>query len=286
MSVNEKKVKIATVTSTGDGKRVSESRQDVVAVEEPMEIRVVSGPAESRKGKSLSITMRTPGSDPELAVGFLFAEGIIQSNSQIENIEHCGPTADGQQAPNTVRVELVPGVDFDARRYQRHFYATSSCGVCGKASLEALEYQNLQPVESELRVKQQTVLKLPERLRQQQASFATTGGIHAAGLFDADGKLLSIREDVGRHNAMDKLIGERFLEDSLPLSSSVVVVSGRASFELLQKSLAAGIPIFVAVGAPSSLAIELAEKYSITLVGFASQNRFNIYNRSDRLIDG
>lgn len=284
MSGNEKNVQIATVTNTDNGQSAPEVRQDVVAVEEPMEIRVVAGPVDQRKGKSLSITMRTPGNDPDLAVGFLFAEGIIQSQSQIENIEHCGPTADGQQVPNTVRVELVAGVEFDARRYQRHFYATSSCGVCGKASLEALEYQNLRPVESDLQVLQQTVMQLPGRLRERQTSFANTGGIHAAGLFDADGTLLSIREDVGRHNAMDKLIGDQFLNGSLPLINSAVVVSGRASFELLQKALAAGIPIFIAVGAPSSLAIELAEQYGITLIGFASQNRFNIYSGGDRLL--
>ena len=284
MSSDEKQIEIATVTADDSGQAAIEVRQDVVAVEEPMEIRVVSGPLEKRKGKSLSITMRTPGNDPELAIGFLFAEGIIDSQSQIEHVEHCGPTAEGQQAPNTVRVELKPEVDFDARRFQRHFYATSSCGVCGKASLEALEYQNLQPVESELRVLHRTVLQLPGRLREQQTSFANTGGIHAAGLFDADGKLLSIREDVGRHNAMDKLIGKQFLNGSLPLNNHVVVVSGRASFELLQKALAAGISIFIAVGAPSSLAIELAEQYAITLVGFASQNRFNIYCGRERLL--
>lgn len=285
MSTNEKQRQIVTYRRIEPSDELdSEPRADVVAVEEPMEIRVVSGPVERRKGKSISITMRTPGSDPELAIGFLFAEGIVRSRAQVASVEHCGPTADAHEEANTVRVELVPGVEFDAKRYQRHFYATSSCGVCGKASLDALEYDNLKPVESEIQISPELVMQLPERLMEQQTVFANTGGIHAAGLFDHAGVLVAVREDVGRHNAMDKLIGHQLLAGQVPLSDQIVVVSGRASFELLQKALAAGIPIFIAVGAPSSLAVELAEQYSITLIGFASKSRFNVYCGHERIL--
>lgn len=256
---------------------------DSVVVEEPLEIRLVAGPVEKRKGRGLSITMRTPGHDFELAIGFLVSEGIIQSPKAILSAEYCGKIADGQDVSNIVRIELSPETNFDIQKLQRHFYTTSSCGVCGKASLEALESQEFQTIQSNLKVGRETVYRLPNLLRNQQDVFSRTGGIHAAGLFDADGNLVSIREDVGRHNALDKLIGEQLLKNRLPLRDSVLVVSGRASFELLQKTLSAGIPIFVAVGAPSSLAVELADQFQITLIGFAGRDRFNIYTHPGRI---
>ena len=261
------------------------SVDDSVVVEEPLEIRLVAGPIEKRKGRGLSITMRTPGHDFELAIGFLVSEGIVQTAAQIQSTEFCGTVADGEETSNIVRIELAPETSFDVQKLQRHFYTTSSCGVCGKASLEALETQEFQAIQSDLKVKRAKIVELPELLRDQQDVFSRTGGIHAAGLFDADGNLVSIREDVGRHNALDKLIGEQLLQDRLPLENHVLAVSGRASFELLQKTLAAGIPIFVAVGAPSSLAVELAQQFKITLIGFASRDKFNIYTHPDRITD-
>ena len=184
-----------------------------------------------------------------------------------------------------MRVELSPETSFKFQKLQRHFYTTSSCGVCGKASLEAIQAQNFEAIKSSLTLKRETVFCLPDLLRDRQEVFSRTGGIHAAGLTDAEGNLISVREDVGRHNALDKLIGEQFFENRLPLNGSVLVVSGRASFELLQKTLSAGIPIFVAVGAPSSLAVELAEQFNITLIGFANQDKFNIYTHPHRITD-
>lgn len=260
--------------------------QDSVAVEDPLEIRLVSGPTERRRGKSVAITMRTPGHDLELAAGFLFCEGIIQQRAQIEKIEHFGPISPGRQTSNSVCVELSPESEFDISQLNRHFYATSSCGVCGKASLEALEYRNLKPIELELTVDRRLLFQLPTLLRQQQSLFAATGGNHAAALFTPEGELIAIREDVGRHNAMDKIIGHQLVtSDSCSNLSAIAMVSGRASFELLQKSLSAGIPVFVAVGAPSSLAIELAEQFGITLVGFCSGQRCNVYCHPFRITD-
>ena len=283
MSTSEKTVRITQVSASNESV-FSTPKADAVAVEEPLEIRLVSGPEEKRKGKSLSITMRTPGDDFELAVGFLVSEAIVSAKKDVVSVEHVGEVAAGQGQPNRVRVELDSSVSFAPTKLNRHFYTTSSCGVCGKASLEALELQEFQPVESTLQIAQTLVMQLPNKLRGKQTVFATTGGIHAAGLFTPEGELVTVREDVGRHNALDKLIGHQLLNDKFPLDDSMLVVSGRASFELLQKALSASIPIFVAVGAPSSLAIELAEKFSITLIGFASQNRFNIYSHPERIV--
>ena len=263
---------------------LTQSVDDWVVVEEPLEIRLVAGPESNRRGRGLSITMRTPGSDFELAIGFLVSEGIVQTKEQIERVEYVGSVADGESNSNIVRVELSPKTDFDIRNLQRHFYTTSSCGVCGKASLEALETQKFQPLNSQIQIHRDLVFELPVKLREQQVTFSKTGGIHAAGFFDSAGNLVSVREDVGRHNAVDKLIGHQFLQDKLPLTHSILVVSGRASFELLQKTLAAGVPVFVAVGAPSSLACELAEQFNITLVGFAGGGKFNIYTHPQRIL--
>ena len=278
MPDNEKKIRIRQV-SEGEVVEVD----DLVAVEEPLEIRVVSGPVGQRKGKGLSITMRTPGSDFELAAGFLVTEGIVRNSRDIESVEHCGAIAEGQETANIVRVELSPETKFDVKNLQRHFYTTSSCGVCGKASLEALNNQDFAAVESDATLSRSVVFEMPARLRENQDLFLSTGGIHAAGLFDLNGNLISVREDVGRHNALDKLIGSRLLSEQFPLDDMVLVVSGRASFELLQKALSAKFPIFIAVGAPSSLAVELATEFGITLIGFTTPSKFNVYSHGDRV---
>lgn len=261
-----------------------ETRQDQVAVEEPLEIRLGYGPAEQRLQRSISITMRTPGQDAELAAGFLLSEGIIRGRGEIETVRASGSPVGPLMLPNIVQVELRPGVAVDLARLQRHFYTTSSCGVCGKSSLEALEVQRAPTLhEHEPRISRDTIHGLPDKLRQSQAVFDRTGGLHAAALFDAGGNLLTLREDVGRHNAVDKLIGSQLWSDRLPLLNYGILVSGRASFELMQKALMAGIPMLVAVGAPSSLAVELAVRFKMTLLGFVRDGRFNIYSGAWRL---
>ena len=265
-------------------------RDDCLAVEEPMEIRVAFGPESAREAKSLSITMRTPGEDFELAAGFLFTEQILRDREQIRQIEFCGPPAPGRSTSNIVRVDLAPGVELDRVKLERHFYATSSCGICGKASLDALEIAAPPKIEaSSPRIDPSVIHTVPDVLRAAQPLFDKTGGLHAAALVDAvDGRILEptigdLREDVGRHNAVDKLLGRRFLDGRMPLSQSLLVLSGRASFEIGQKALAAGIPAIVAVGAPSTLAVDLAERHGVTLIGFASDRRFNVYAGAQRV---
>ena len=235
---------------------------DDLAVEEPLEIRV--------DGDPIAVTMRTPGHDEELAIGFLRSEGIPAVAAE--------PT--GDLAANTVDVR-VEGI-FDAKRLRRSFYTSSSCGVCGKGALEAVAVEAPR-VESDLRVPAEVVSALPDRLREAQPTFAATGGLHATGLFDADGVLVCVREDVGRHNAMDKVIGRAFLDGLLPLSDHVLCVSGRLSFELVQKAAVAGCPVLVAVGAPSTLAVELARDRGITLCGFVRGGRLNVYSEPRRI---
>ncbi|HEY2158899.1 MAG TPA: formate dehydrogenase accessory sulfurtransferase FdhD [Isosphaeraceae bacterium] len=250
-------------------------RPDVLAVEEPLEIRVGLAEAERRAVRSVSITMRTPGHDAELAVGFLFTEGIITTRSQVAGVRPCG-------TGSAVRVDLNVAVDLS--RLERHFYATSSCGVCGKASLEAVRVAcRDRPAEGRPRVDPSIIRRLPEALRRSQAVFDRTGGLHASALFDIEGNLLGLREDVGRHNALDKLIGAEFLAGRTPLADRILLVSGRASFELVQKAAVAGIPVLAAVGAPSSLAVELAREGGMTLLGFANAERFNVYADFDRI---
>jgi FdhD protein len=261
------------------GDRRSEE-EDLVAAEEPLEIRVVpaDGPA-----ISVSITMRTPGNDFELAVGFLLTEGVIHGHAGVAGVGYA-PDALPERQYNVAEVTLRPGVAFDPARLARNFYTTSSCGVCGKASLDALYFQGYRPlVGNDLRISDAVLRTLPDRLRQAQELFATTGGLHAAGLFDADGELIVLREDVGRHNAVDKAIGERLLAGALPLSNRVLILSGRASFELVQKAVAAGVPLIAAVGAPSSLAVATAREYGVTLVGFLRADGFNVYTGSERI---
>lgn len=257
---------------------------DVVATEEPLEIRIIFGSA--RRSKSLAVTMRTPGHDQELAAGFLLSEGIIAHGGQLDSFEHVGPAPENGSHGNTLMVGLKPEVEFDAARLQRNFYTTSSCGVCGKASLEAIHAQGMKPIANNFTVPRSVIFSLPGLLRNSQDVFDATGGLHAAGLFAVDGNLLCLREDVGRHNAVDKLIGSRLiaLKENFRPTSEILVVSGRASFELVQKAISASIGMMVAVGAPSSLAVELANEFNVTLLGFASEKRFNIYSGKSRCV--
>jgi FdhD protein len=227
--------------------------------------------------------MRTPGNDEVLAVGFLFGEGIISRSSDVTVVRPCGPPAPNGLI-NVVRVELADSVEFDFSRLERHFYTSSSCGVCGKASLDAVAVHGRFDIASMcLQVTHDVLGRLPAALKAEQAVFEQTGGLHASGLFTPDGRLLAVREDVGRHNALDKLIGSRLMLDDLPLAEYGIIVSGRASFELMQKAMVAGCPLLAAVGAPSSLAVELAEEFGITLIGFLKPGRFNVYTRPDRV---
>lgn len=255
-------------------------RPDTLATEEPMEIRLISGDTT----QTVAVTMRTPGADFELAAGFLYGEGIVSSQDDIRRISYCvDPELDPEQQYNIVNVELRPGTDYDIRSLERHFYTTSACGVCGKASLEQLELRGCAVIPPGPGISAEIVYSLPEKLRQAQGLFEATGGLHAAALFDAEGNLLALREDVGRHNATDKLVGWAFLEEKLPLSRHIVMVSGRSSFEILQKCLAAGVPIVCAVSAPSSLAVDVAHEFGMTLVGFLRGERFNVYAGHERI---
>ena len=247
----------AEVTRLPGGSR----ERDAVAVEEPLEIRI--------GGEPVAVTMRTPGHDEELALGFCLSEGLSPSSATLPE----------DLAANTIDV-VADG--FDPDRLRRSFYTSSSCGVCGKGALEAVRVE-APPVESELRVESGLLAQLPDRLREQQAAFTETGGLHATGLFDTSGRLLCVREDVGRHNAMDKVLGWAFGESLLPLGDSILCVSGRLSFELVQKAAVAGCPILVAVGAPSSLAVDLAAEQRITLCGFVRDGRVNVYTEAERV---
>jgi FdhD protein len=257
--------------------------QDTLAVEEPLEIRLGFTREGRRENRRLSITMRTPGEDAELALGFLLAEGVIQDRTQVKAVQPCGRPAEGADYVNVLRVDLSPGTEIDLPRLERHFTTTSSCGVCGKTSLDALEITASPLTHDGFRVEASVIHALPATLREAQAVFESTGGLHAAALFDTEGNLRCLREDVGRHNALDKLIGAQWSAGSLPLRDSILLLSGRASFELLQKALRAEIPIVAAVGAPSSLAVELAQRFHITLLGFVRNQRFNIYSAPERI---
>ena len=257
---------------------------DIVATEEPLEIRLAySLPDGRRAEKSVSITMRTPGHDQELAIGFLFTEGIVRAAADVQSVAPCGPPAPNGLI-NVIKVELAAGVGVDLERLERHFYTSSSCGVCGKASIDAVAVQGRFDLHTAAFTVAPDVLGgLPAALQAQQAVFEQTGGLHASGLFDSAGSIEIVREDVGRHNALDKLIGKALVDGRVPLSDRGIVVSGRASFELMQKAMVAGCPLLAAVGAPSSLAVELAREFGMTLVGFLKPGRFNIYNRPDRI---
>lgn len=252
-------------------------RPDTLAAEEPMEIRL--------DGEPLTVTMRTPGDDFDLAVGFLAAEGVVRTQADLVAARYCaGATAEGHNTYNVVDVTLAPGVPRPDATLQRNFYTTSSCGLCGKASLDAVRTAvTHSPAADTAEVDPAVLVQLPDRLRAAQRVFDRTGGLHAAGLFTTDGELVVVREDVGRHNAVDKVIGHAVRHDLVPLRRTVLMVSGRASFELVQKAAVAGIPVLAAVSAPSSLAVDLAEEQGMTLVGFLRGASMNVYAGAGRI---
>ena len=254
----EERIAPVAVTRVAQGSVIRS--EDVLAVEEPLEIRAGE--------KNISVTMRTPGDDYDLAAGFLFTEGLIRSAQDIESIRHWG-------SPNVVRVELK--VPIDSSKLDRHFYTTSSCGVCGKSSIDAVRIVSGGQPPPAVRIPASLIHSLPDQLQHNQSAFRATGGLHGAAIFTSAGKLLQSREDIGRHNAVDKVIGSLFREGATPLSDHVLMVSSRASFELVQKAIVAGIPALASVGAPSTLAVQLAREFGLTLIGFVRDSRFNIY---------
>jgi FdhD protein len=258
---------------------------DLLSVEEPLEIRISYGLASGRDQKSISVTMRTPGNDPELAIGFLFTEGIISSYRDVKDVYHASIACSSQQK-NIVQVELADNFTPHLMHADRNFYTSSSCGVCGKGSIQSI--RTVSPFckidKPRLNLSTDILYQLPGKLKAAQSNFSATGGIHASGLFTIQGDLVLLREDVGRHNALDKLIGSAVISNSLPLSQHILLLSGRASFELIQKAAMAGISVVAAVGAPSSLAVELAVEFDMTLLGFLKENRFNIYNLSEQIV--
>lgn len=257
---------------------------DSLAIEEPLEIRIGYGPAGNRQVKNVSVTMRTPGNDGELASGFLFTEGIIRQREDILSADHCF-IACAENKENVIQVDLKEDVMPSLNNTERNFYTTSSCGVCGKGSINAIRTVSIYDGDvGENHVSDYRLYSLPDILQRHQQVFADTGGLHASALFDAAGELILLREDVGRHNALDKLIGAALNAGMLPLKTHILLLSGRASFELVQKAAMAGINIIAAVGAPSSLAVQLAEEFKITLVGFLRGKRFNIYTQPQRIL--
>jgi FdhD protein len=248
---------------------------DLVAAEEPLEIRLATASGE----RTVAVTMRTPGCDAELAAGFLYAERVIAGRDDLVRF-----TEEGEARENRIRVELAAGLDPDLAPLERHFFTSSACGVCGKAALDGLIDAGYRPLPRGFTVERTVLSALPDRLRGAQGVFDVTGGLHAAALFSAEGELLAVREDVGRHNALDKLVGWALMEGRLPFADGVVMVSGRSSYEIVQKALAAGAPVVCSVSAPSSLAVELAETFRVTLVGFLRGERFNVYAAAERVV--
>jgi FdhD protein len=252
-------------------------RTDYLATEEPLEIRLVAG----GRRQNVAVTMRSPGNDFELSAGFLYSEGVINHREDIRRITHCADKTENRH--NIVNVELSSDELPNLTALERHFYTTSACGVCGKTSLEALRSRGFPAIQTQIKVTPELIYSLPEKLRSAQGLFTVTGGLHAAALFNYDGELLAVREDVGRHNALDKLIGWALLSQQLPLNNHIIMVSGRSSFEIMQKCLAASVPIVCAVSAPSSLAVFLAQEFGITLIGFLRGERFNVYAGVERI---
>jgi FdhD protein len=247
-----------------------EAAADVVAIEEPLEIRAAWVVEGEPREKNISVTMRTPGDDFDLAVGFLFTEGLVRAPDDVESVRHWG-------SPNQVRVALRPHARIDASKLERHFYTTSSCGVCGKTSIDALA-MSAEPLPAHAPLDASLVRELPRMLLDAQTAFHATGGVHGAALFDrANGMLLRLREDVGRHNAVDKVIGSYILEGTVPPNDTILAVSSRGSFEIVQKAIVAGIPAVAFIGGPSSLAVALARRFNVTLIGFLRDDRFNVY---------
>ena len=263
----------------------SSAVSDILSVEEPLEIKILYGPENQRIQKNISVTMRTPGNDPELAVGFLFTEGIISSYEVVKEVSHL-QTGCTKEKKNSIQVELKEDFVPHLMQADRNFYTTSSCGVCGKGSIESIKTVSLFSTlnRQRLNLSLDVLYQLPQKLRIAQSDFATTGGIHASGLFSDEGNLILLQEDVGRHNALDKLIGAALAANLLPLNKHILLLSGRASFELIQKAAMAGISVVAAIGAPSSLAVELAVEFNITLLGFLKEDRFNIYNSCDNAV--
>lgn len=268
------------VTRYQDGESIR--RRDALTVEEPLEIRLSWIEAGARRVEPVAVTMRTPGHDFQLVAGFLHGEGLVQSASDVVELSYC--TGPEEQEYNVVEAKLAPGRSFDPESVKRNFYATSSCGVCGKASLDAIGERGCEILPAGTTVEATLVPRLPELLLEEQGVFERTGGLHAAGIFTTEGAARIVMEDVGRHNAVDKAVGHELLRGALPARDSVLVVSGRASFEVVQKAVAAGIPILVAVGAPSSLAVDLAERFGQTLIGFARDEAFNVYTGRSRVV--
>lgn len=274
MARKPRSLDLTQVSEWDDGKVLR--KEDYLAAEEPLEIRVGNEP--------LSVTMRTPGNDLELTAGFLLTEGLIARREQIVSLENV--VEDGEpNRGNVVRATLAPESAPDFEKMRRHFFAASSCGICGKASIDAVRARTLEPPNSEFRLDAEVLLRLPDALRASQAVFGRTGGLHAAALFDANGELLVLREDIGRHNAVDKVIGWALLENRVPLSDVVLLVSGRGGFEIVQKAIVAGLPIVASVSAPSSLAVQLARELRLTLIGFLRGRRFVVYAGEERLKD-
>lgn len=270
----------ARVARYRDGEK--KHSRDTLVVEEPLEVRLSWLREDGvRTTEPLAVTMRTPGYDFELVAGFLHGEGVVSTAADLLELTYC--RGDRSQEYNTVEARLRPGVVFDLERTRRNFYATSSCGVCGKASLEAVTSLGCRVLPDGLRVEHGLLPRLPDLLRDRQDAFDRTGGLHAAGLFGPEGACLGVREDVGRHNAVDKVLGAALLERRLPASEAILVVSGRASFELVQKAIMAGVPMLVAVGAPSTLAVDLARRFGQTLVGFARDGGCNVYTGDERI---
>ncbi|HET6276158.1 MAG TPA: formate dehydrogenase accessory sulfurtransferase FdhD [Candidatus Cybelea sp.] len=256
-------------------------RHDQIVGEEPLELRLVA----NGTAQTLAVTMRTPGNDFELAAGFVYGEGIVKSRDEIAELTYClDPTVDPEQRYNIVSIELRPAVRVgDLARLERHFTVSSACGVCGRAQLESLRELGAKPIDDDVTVSAPVLYSLPERMREAQRVFSTTGGLHAAGLFSATGDAVVVREDVGRHNAVDKLVGWALLNARLPLRGGVLMVSGRASYEILQKAVMAGAPIVASVSAPSSLAVDLAREFNVTLAGFVREGRANVYSVPERI---
>ncbi len=279
-------IQISRVTAVAGSCTYSEQKEnDLLAVEEPLEIRILHGAADSRQQKSISVTMCTPGNEFDLANGFLFTEGIIKDKNDILSTRFYTGLNTSLNGDRIILVELQPGIGFDPKKIERHFYTSSSCGVCGKSSIDAVRNVfDIPPSKDSLTVEASVLTGLPGSLRKQQEVFEYTGGLHASALFDLKGNLLLTREDVGRHNALDKLVGAALASGDLPLNHHILLLSGRASFELIQKAAMAGIKIICAVGAPSSLAVGLARELQITLAGFLRDNRFNIYSGDQRIV--